>query len=202
MKKLVVTVAAVLGLGFTAANAQNISAGIKADANMSNFILKDMRGASNDMKFGASLGGFMKVDIAEHFAIQPELLFHYKTSKMKMSTSKMKMSTSKTDFEYWGVEVPVYALGQWNSGNGRFYAGVGPYIGCGFSAEYKKGNIDLYDTDYLKRLDFGGGATVGYEFRNGLQINAGYKIGFLDMIDHGNGKMFPQTVSLGLGFRF
>ncbi len=196
MKKLAVTLAVVLGLGFTTVNAQDISAGIKADANISNFILKDMGDVSSNMKFGASLGGFMKVDITEHFAVQPELLFHYKMSEIELLGDK-------TDFEYWGVEVPVYAVGQWNAGNGRFYAGVGPYIGCGFSAKYKTGDIDLYDTDYMKRLDFGGGATIGYEFGNGIQINAGYKIGFLNMLDtDGDAKMLPQTVSLGVGFRF
>ncbi len=203
MKKIILSLAVVFGLCFTQLNAQGISGGIKAEANLGNFILSDLPGVSSDMGFGATLGGFMKADITQHFAIQPELLFHFKTSTTKVGSLE-------NDFRYWGAEIPVYAMGQWNAGNGRFYAGVGPYVALGFSAKYDNNDVDLYkkdkvtDESALRRFDFGFGATLGYEFYNGIQINAGYKIGVIDAMDAGrdNASMLPETISLGLGYRF
>ncbi|KAA6312159.1 hypothetical protein EZS27_036858 [termite gut metagenome] len=202
MKKIVVTLAVIFGLSITQSNAQSISGGIKADANLSNFLLSDMNNVESNMKFGASLGGFMKIDFSETFALQPELLFHYKSSEMKLGGGA-------TDYEYWSAEIPIYAMGQFTAGNGRFYVGIGPYVGLGFSAKYKTGDIDLYekndnDESAMNRWDFGGGAIVGYEFGGGIQINASYKIGFLDMMDAGrdNASMNTNTISLGIGYRF
>jgi len=198
MKKLVISVGLMIGIGFTQVNAQNLSFGSKADANMSNFILTDIPGGKSEMKIGASLGGFVKYDIAEKFAIQPELLVHFKSSDSKDGSVK-------NNFEYWGLEIPVYAVGQWNAGSGRLYAGIGPYVGLGLSAKYTKGDIDLYDTETMQRLDFGGGAMIGYELGNGIQINAGYKIGLINAVHKdipGDAVMLPQTMSLGVGFRF
>lgn len=198
MKKTFFGILMILGLGATtAANAQ-ISGGIKADANMSNFMLKDMDGYKSKMGIGASLGGFAKFDISEHFAIQPELLFHFQNSKMEYAGAE-------NDYEYWGAEIPVYAMAQWTAASGnRFYAGVGPYVGVGFDARYKDPEVKLYKDDYLQPWDFGFGAQVGYEFACGVQINAGYKIGVIDALDKGkdDATMLPQRVSLGIGFRF
>lgn len=203
MKKIVMSLAVIMGLGMTQINAQKISGGIKADANLSNFILSDMGNAESKMSIGATLGGFAKFDIVENFAIQPELLFHFKSSKMDIIL--------ENDYQYWGAEIPIYAMGQWNLANdSRIYAGVGPYVGLGFSAKYKDGDIDLYEKSKItdkamrQRFDFGFGATVGYEFDFGLQINAAYKIGVIDNLDAGkdNATMLPQTVSLGVGYRF
>ena len=203
MKKLMIAVSLILGIGLTQVSAQNVSFGIKADANVSNFILSDLEPMKSKLGFGASLGGFRKIDLSQNFAIQPELLLHFKSSTSEIGHSE-------DDFRYWGAEIPVYALGQWNCGTGRMYAGVGPYAAVGFSAKYDDSDFDLYekigttDEATLRRFDFGFGATFGYEFGNGIQINAGYKIGVLNAMDAGrdNASMFPQTVSLGLGYRF
>ncbi len=203
MKKIVLTVAVVLGLGLTQVNAQVISGGIKANANMSNFLLSDMGSTESNMKVGASLGGFMKMEFSENFALQPELLFHYKSSEMKLGSNK-------TDYEYWGAEIPIYAVGQMAMGNGKGFIGVGPYVGFGIDAKYKTGDMDLYEKDkvtdkaYLNRWDFGVGVMLGYEFNNGFLVNAGYQMGLIDNLDANkdNATMRNQTISLGVGYKF
>lgn len=196
MKKTILGIVLLLSVGATQVNAQSISGGIKAEANLSNFILSDLPGVKNDMGFGATLGGFAKFDIVKNFAIQPELLFHFQTSTTEILNIE-------NDYEYWGMEIPVYAMGQWYTNPGdRFYVAVGPYVGLGFSSKYTDLDVDLYDTERHQRWDFGAKATLGYEFRFGLQINAAYKIGFINAIDEGVGTMLPQMVSLGLGYRF
>jgi hypothetical protein len=170
--------------------------------------LKNLALTESKLGFGASLGGFAQFEISENFAVQPELLFHFKSSTDK--TNIPIIGTAKNDFRYWGAEIPVYALGKWDAGrNGKFYAGVGPYVGVGFSAKYNNTDLDLYkkyrnNESVLRRFDFGFGAMLGYEFNNGIQINAGYKIGVLDVMDAGrkHASMLPQTASLGLGYRF
>jgi len=203
MKKYILSLAVVLGLGFTHANAQNVSVGIKADANMSNYILTDLDNVESNLKAGASLGGFLKVDLCKNFALQPELMFHYKSSELKQLGIK-------NAYEFWGAEIPVYAMGQWMlNDKDRIYVGVGPYVGFGLSAKNTDTDVDLYeknnnDEAFMQRWDFGVGATLGYELNCGLQVNAGYKIGLIDALDAGrdNASMLPNTISLGLGYRF
>jgi opacity protein-like surface antigen len=203
MKKIVLTFAVLLGFGLMHINAQDLSIGIKASANMSNFFLSDMKNAESTMKIGASLGGFFNVPFNNAFSLQPELIFHYKSSEMKQERQK-------TDYEYWGMEIPIYFMGKLNLGNGRGYAGIGPYVGLGFDAKYKNGDIDLYkknkitDNSIMNRWDFGAGVILGYEFNNGFLINAGYQIGITDLLDANkkNATMRNQTVNLGIGYKF
>ena len=198
MKKVMLGLMLILGVGATQVNAQSISPGVKAEANLSNFILSDMPTSESTLGIGATIGGFVKFDISNHFAIQPELLFHFQSSTMEQALIER-------DYQYFGLEIPVYAMGQWkNSSNGRFYAGVGPYLGLGFDARYKDPEHKLYKDDTLQPVDFGFGAQVGYEFANGIQINAGYKIGVVNALDITKdiSTMLPQRISLGIGFRF
>ncbi len=138
MKKTVLGLAMViLGLGIPHLNAQGITGGVKAGVNISNFILSDMGSAESTMNAGANLGGFMKIDLSDHFAIQPELMFHFKSSDMEQAGFK-------DTYEYWGMDIPVYAMAQWTvQRDRRFFVGVGPYIGLGFSSKYKDLDTDL-----------------------------------------------------------
>jgi hypothetical protein len=204
MKKIILSLAIVFGLGIVQMNAQRVSFGVKADANMSSFILSDLDWESK-IGFGANLGGFSKIDISENFAIQPELLFHFKSSKVEGMEGM-----ANDNFHYWGMEFPVYALSQWNTvDGGRFFAGVGPYIGLGLSAKMDRADFDLYekiidDESMFRRFDFGFGALFGFEFSNRIQINASYKLGVLNMMDAGrdDARILPHTFSLGVGYRF
>lgn len=188
--------------GLVTVNAQTpINYGVKAEANMSNFLLTDLDNQSSTMKLGPTLGGFMNIGVHENFSIQPEVMLFYRQSKMKTGSVK-------DDFRQWGMQVPVYFLGQTYTNNGKFYAGVGPYLGLGFDAKYKDADKDLYKkvngkTD-MNRWDFGLGALVGYELSNGVQVNAGYQLGLIDQLDalKDDASMRNQAVSLGVGYRF
>ena len=207
MKRVILSVVLALGLGMTQTHAQSVSGGIKADANLSNFIMSDMDGTKSKMGAGASIGGFAKFGFSENFALQPELLLHFKNSKLEEKTSGFE-----TDFQYFGLEIPVYAVGQTNIGNGMGFIGVGPYLGIGFDARFKaKGMDDVklykeYDGQKsdLQRWDVGLGVMVGYELSNRLQITASYKIGFINALNANkdDASIWNQTVSLGLGYRF
>lgn len=201
-KTMLVFMSFLMATGLMNVNAQTpISYGVKAEMNMSNFLLTDLDAQKSTMKVGPNLGGFMKIDLHPNFAIQPEMMFFYRQSKMETGPIE-------DTFKQWGMQIPVYALGQSEVGNGRFYAGVGPYVGLGFDARYKDADINLYDEvagkTPMNRWDFGMGAMLGYEFNNKLQLNAGYQFGFVNQLDElkDDAKMRTQTVSVGIGYRF
>jgi hypothetical protein len=217
MKKVMLSLALMIGLGVTQINAQSssseanadsdkakrVSIGIKIDATMSNFILSDMGGVESTMGAGENFGGLVYIDFGRYFALQPELLFHIKNSTMKQNGVK-------SDFQYLGVEAPLYAVVQLRCSYGdRAYLGVGPFGELGFSAKNKTGGstVNLYKSDFMRVWNVGAGALLGYEFDFNsfrLQINASYKIGLINALDGGNGdaEMKSQTVSLGIGIRF
>ena len=200
MKRVVFSVALVLGLGLSGVQAQ-IMGGIKLDANLSNFILSDMDNTDSKMGFGLSVGGYTKIGFTELIGFQPEILLHYKNSKMELGSIER-------DFQYFGVEMPLYLAIQ----AGNFFVNVGPYVGLGIDARYKEGSglpeFELYkeyggQKSAMQRWDFGAGTMFGYEFGSGLQINAGYKIGFVNALnDSDKASMLNSTISVGLGYRF
>jgi hypothetical protein len=154
------------------------------------------------MKVGPNLGGFMNIELTDNFAIQPELMFFYRTSKAEMGPAE-------DTFKQWGMQLPVYALGQTEVGTGKFYGGVGPFVGLGFDSRFKDADVNLYDEvagkTPMQRWDFGLGILLGYELDNGVQFNAGYQFGFVNQIDDiaiGDAKARTQTVNVGIGYRF
>jgi len=203
MRKIfLVCLSVLMTTGLVTVKAQTpLTFGVKAEANMSNFLLTDLDNQSSTMKIGPTLGGFMNIGLHENFSIQPEVLFFYRQSTMETGVAE-------DDFNQWGMQIPVYLLGQTYTNSGKFYAGVGPYLGLGFDARYNDADVDLYkevnDESVMNRWDFGLGALVGYEFSNGIQINAGYQLGLIDQLDalKDEATMRTQTVSLGIGYRF
>ena len=210
MKKIILTVALVIGMGMGVANsnAQTISGGIKIEANTSGFILSDMKDMKNQLGPGAAIGGFGIIEFNENFALRPEVLLQYKNSIMEVKSTGVE-----TDYQYFGVEIPVYAVGQFAFESGKGFVGVGPYVGFGIDARYKADgadDINLYKEigntgkSNFQRWDVGAGLLLGYEFSNKFQIIAGYKVGFLDVLDAGkdNATMLNHTICLGLAHSF
>ena len=204
MKRTILAVAVCTLLAATQVNAQSrLSYGVKAEANMSNLLFDDMPGIESDFGAGVGIGGFLKIDFGKYFAIQPELLFQWQNSTIKQGVVE-------NDFEYWGAEIPIYAVGQMTLESGdRAYIGLGPYFGVGFSAKDKTADLSLYDKNgatapFMHRGDIGVGAMIGYEFAFGMQINAGYKYSLLNKLDaeSDNSTMRGQAITFGIGYRF
>jgi len=182
------------------ANGQ-VSFGLKVNANMSNFFLKDMDGMQSNMGFGFSTGGFMKIE-SDYFALQYELLLQYRTSVLEHQTD--------ANYKQWTLELPLYLMGQIFTGSGKIFLGAGPYVGIGLDATQSPGSIDLYLQDkttgksIMHRWDFGLGAIFGYEFGNRISLNCIYQAGLINRLsaEKDNISMKNQTVSLGIGYKF
>ena len=201
MKRIILSVALIIGLGIAKISAQTVTGGIKVEANTSNFILSDLDNVESKLGIGVTVGGIGIVEFSDNLAFRSEVLLHLKNSTIE------NKGGGEMDFQYFGVEIPLYAVGQFGMGNGKAFVGVGPYVGVGIDARYKSSgdkDIVLYDNSVFQRWDVGAGLLLGYELSNKLQINAGYKIGFIDALDTGkdNATMLNQTISVGLAFSF
>ena len=125
---------------------------------------------------------------------------------------EVEATGQETDYQYFGVEIPIYAVAQTDIKNGTGFIGVGPYFGFGIDARNKVSGADdleLYkeyngQKSEMQRWDLGVGIMLGYEFSNRFQISATYKVGFIDALNANkdNASMLNQTVSLGVGYRF
>jgi hypothetical protein len=211
--KLVILMTVVMGLGtqvyaqsFIKKITDNLSGGFKLEGNVSNFILSDMPGTTSKMNVGSTFGGFVNLKMSEHITIQEDVLVNYKTSTFEQADIK-------SDFQLWSVGIPIYVMGYWPvNKNKKAYIGIGPFTEYGLSAKYKTGGkeTDLYEKDkstdkaYLAKLTMGITAIAGYEFNNGIQINAGYKIGFTNALDEKQDEAFmrPYAINLGIGYHF
>ncbi len=178
----------------------NKSFGIKVDANMSNFSVLDMDNLKSTMKVGGGIDGFLKIDYSNHFALQAELSFMNKKSELELDGVK-------SSFNYWGLDIPVYAIAQLTHTDGNIaYLGMGPVFDFGFSA--KSGETNLYKDGAgsieMQRYNVGAGVMLGYEFGFGMQINASYKYGFFNSLNEPIGDAFlhSQYASFGIGYRF
>jgi len=214
MKKVFVSVSVILALGLGNIQAQGVMGGIKVDANLSNFILDDLDGMETKFGFGFSVGGYTKHEFSEYFALQPEILLHYKNSKTEVkSNALLPISLSgDTDFRYIGVELPIYAVGQKTFGNGKAFIGGGPFVGYGIDARRiadGQSDVNLYkeyggQKSEMQRWDFGVSAMAGYEFGSRLQIIGTWKLGVINTLNAAkdDAAMMSQSFSLGLGYRF
>ena len=181
------------------------SLGIKVNVGPSNFVIRDMPDCRSNMGPNLSAGGFLKFEV-NNFALQYELLLRYKRSEMEDTVMR-----TKTDYKYWGVELPVYAMGQIHTKAGTIFIGAGPYVSFGFDAVQDPENTDLYRKDrttgkaVMHRWDFGLGTMLGFELKNGISINAGcYQGGLVNVLsaERRSRSMKTQTVNFGIGYKF
>lgn len=205
MKKqfiLSAVIAVAISMFSTSVKAQDgkFSFGLKASANSTFFLMESKSPYSNSsLGLGGSAGGYLKYDFGNWFALQTDIMFHYRNSELKVNSTAEKLT-----FESYSIELPVYAVFQFNLGTGKMFFGLGPYIGYGLNA--KAGGVDMYKKDAsgdtpMQQLAYGGAIMLGYNFGRHWQISASY-ISQGPLGATGTASMNPQTFSLGIGYSF
>ena len=161
MKKIILTVIAVLGFAF--ANAQKVEFGAKAGLNLANLI-GDVQ--NNSTRVGFLVGTFAEIKVAQKFSIQPELLY---------STQGLKYDGGKLLLDYLNVPVLVKYYVE-----SKFSLEAGPQIGFLLSAKDKfdgKSVSREVDTkDEYEKIDFGLNFGLGYNLTEKLSIGARYNL--------------------------
>ena len=215
-----------------------VSGGVLAGANLSNFIItRDHHTMSSYMHVGGELGGFLDFSLSKHFAIQPQVLFTAQQNKFAMKEGEDVFKLN--GLWSFGMDIPIYFLGRFgNREKGYIQFGGGIFTHFTFASntgKYK--NVDNpstpaqtparitaaestesteYTYDYsrlysLHNNHFGVCATIGYEFKFGMQINVQYKVSLSDIAGFysemkgqkvADALIYPQCISLVLGYRW
>ena len=181
------------------------SFGIKANVGASNFVIRDMPDCRSNMGFSMLAGGFLKLE-SRGFALQYELLVRYRSSEMEDTIMQ-----NRTTYQYWGLELPIYIMGQIHTKAGEIFIGAGPYLGFGIDAKQDPENVNLYRKDnttgkaMMQRWDFGVGTMLGFEFNNGISLNIGcYQGGLVNVLsaEKDSRSMKNQVINFGVGYKF
>ena len=184
----------------------SFSGGPILETNCSGFLHTGVTGGNCRMKTGVTAGGFLNLGITSAFSVQCELLFHYKHSDFEWEGERGQ-------FQYFGAELPIYALYHWHLPGGKtFFAGVGPYTEFGLDATFKRNGVkgDLYEKDeatglpILRDSNTGFAVKLGYELRCGIQFNLSYKTSVTNLLEANSHtvQMRPHAIHAGIAYRF
>lgn len=183
------------------------SCGFKAEANVMSLIHWGDEPVTTRMRAGSSVGVFVNYRLSRLFSVQADAFLHYKNSCI------MKEGTTG-HHQYFGDELAVYFIYHQplKKAKGVFNLGIGPFTEFGFKStiRYNGKKLDVYEINpetglsTMRDSNVGFAYLVGYEFPCGLQINASYKISLSNLLDVDDNRyaLRPQTLSLGIAYRF
>jgi hypothetical protein len=212
MKKLKIGILVIIGmLAISPAfsQEQNVTrVGVKGGANFTN-LRSGEEISDNNVKAGLNLGLFFKMPVSDAIAIQPELLYSSKGSKMKYENFLQGEGEYRFNLNY--LELPVMAV--FSLGD-HFNIQAGPYVSYLTSVNIKnmsedgsiQGVQDLNE-DNFNRVDYGLAAGIGADF-NGFVAGIRYNYGLNEVGDSGSlsgellgdSKNSAATIYIGFGF--
>lgn len=217
MKKIMILTASALIFGAATSQAQ-ITIAPEAGINLANWHERDkdpITGKTDkedgDLKIGVKVGANVNIPIGDHFAIQPGLFYSIRGSKLE---TESVLGTVKSNSTVHYADIPVNFQYMFNDPDeGRFFIGVGPYLGIAFSGKAKQTGGGLPESTYdykfgndaksndLERFEFGAQGNAGYLLKSGIFFRAMYQLGITNLIpqaESGNSlKSTNITVSVG-----
>jgi hypothetical protein len=159
--------------------------GVKGGINLANLYVDDV--ADENLKVGLNAGLFFKVPFTSFFAIQPEILYSSKGSKLTYNNAFQGSGEYRYNLNY--IEVPMLAV--FNLGP-HFNLHAGPYAAFLTSANIKDlhdngdiQNITDLKADNFNRFDWGLAGGAALEFSN-FTIGARYNYGLKEIGKSGN----------------
>ena len=161
---------------FTTIAYSQISLGLKAGTNISNFT-GEFGSIEKKAKVGFHGGGLVHISFG-HLALQPELLF-------STQGAKLKYLNEETDFEVSYLNIPVML--QWQA-DGGFYLEAGPQAGFKISENVP----DSITSDFVKSGDFSIGLGLGYHSKKGFGIGGRYVVGISKIGEFDSEHMDPD----------
>jgi hypothetical protein len=162
------------------AQAQHLSIGLKAGANISNFTGGDFSDVKKKALVGFYGGAYLNLWIGKNLSIQPEAL---------ISTQGVKIEDGSTSENYKLTYLSVPVMLKYRA-DGGFYIEAGPQVG------FKLGESSPSDEDFAKNLDLSIGAGLGFQSASGFGIGARYLAGISKVGDFedADGPNFKNSV--------
>jgi hypothetical protein len=154
-------------------------AGVKGGLNVSNLYVDEVD--DENARFGFNLGFYGQILSSDVFAIQPELLFSTKGSKIEYGGNLLDQ-TVKYNLSYLDLPVlAVFKLGE----SAEIH--VGPYVSYLLAANISHdgdlgSGTDDVDRDHLKSFDYGLSGGFGLNFGS-VQVGARYNYGLAKLED-------------------
>jgi|TARA_B110000240_G_C13346021_1_gene387584 hypothetical protein len=165
--------------------------GVKGGANFTGFHTGSSTFSS---EFGINLGGIAEYSLSDRFSIQAELLFNQKAGTFTIKdNSNFVLGSVVSKLGY--IDIPIIAkiyIGD------KFSFEVGPQFGFNISekTEFNDSEIES-ETNTLDTAIVGG---FGYQFEQGLFIQARYGYGLSEVFE--DDKYKNSVISLSLGYKF
>jgi hypothetical protein len=207
MKKMKLSLLAAMLIVVTAANAQ-LSLGVKAGLNMSNFHGDELR--HKNAKVGFNVGILADYEFMYSSAIQTGLFLTTKGFRSKEYTDAAGKLKYRENLIY--LQLPVhYAYKLYVAPGTRLVFHAGPYMAYGMGGRRKvtAGNILGGNTKSIfgggdlqyKRFDAGLGLGVGAEF-GPILCDLGWDMGLVNVSRTRNGDIKNQNAYLSVGYKF
>ncbi|WP_026897595.1 porin family protein [Daejeonella oryzae] len=200
MKKLLIIAIGVFAAG--AANAQNVSFGVKAGANLSNIIKTDDESFKTDFKPGLHAGLTMEIGLGNTFSFAPELMFSQKGYKSERTLGTLTQTTN------W-IEIPVLAKIQ---AAPKFNIFLGPQVSFltkttnKFEGSFGTAEQTINeDSDNFRKSIAGGVVGAGFDITPKIGLSARYALDFQKNNENGTSEtpvFRNQVIQAGLGFKF
>jgi hypothetical protein len=171
---------------------------------------------------GYFAGAFASFNI-DRFSLQPAIIFNSlssKTTEEVLSGDIVYNMYGKWRLYY--IQVPVNLIYNIPVQGGHLYVGAGPYIGTALLGKFtpasgneSPGQSSPVDFSFkarfgddnrnnFKSFDYGGNAVAGFEFDNGLMINAVYNLGLANI--QSDNYLYNSTkirsLSIAFGYKF
>ncbi|MDR1553917.1 MAG: PorT family protein [Prevotellaceae bacterium] len=185
MKKLFLTLIAVLAISIGTVNAQAVwgaRVGLSKPTVSGN-------GGSIDGKFGVEAGPVLYYSLKGNFYINPSLMFSIKTFDFAEESLSM-----------YYVDVPVYAGYNIPAGKVSFYAQAGPFVGFKLGESISS---DMADESGLGAINAGLGAIFGVSV-NRFKIEFGYQHGLMNILKEKieGAKINLSSIFIGINYVF
>lgn len=177
MKKVIF---ALLFSGVTIAGMAQVSLGLKAGANITNFTGGDFDAVKKKSIVGFHGGGYLNFAFGA-LSLQPEVL---------VSTQGARIDSVSGSYDWKVTYLTVPVMLKYRS-TGGFYLEAGPQFGFKLNEDVKNETIDAF----AKNLDLSAGAGIGFQTKGGFGIGGRYLVGLSKVGDFdasGSGGIDPD----------
>lgn len=187
------------------------NASVEGDAaeSMQNLINYTGGAVSTQNKNGFYAGGFVSIPVSEQFSIEPGITYAQKgyTLRGQFGIDETELVSAKSELTLGYIELPVLAKANFSG----FQLFAGPQVSylanadldtragaLGFNFIKDKRDVKSQFNDLDVSLTGG----VGYQFTNGLRLEASYDHG-LSRINSGQSlEAYNRAFKVGVGFKF
>lgn len=220
MKKIVYATFAVVLFFAADVQAQNITGGIKAGLNLTDWrgdakesftdLLEQGNFAETQMKTGFHAGGYLVIPLGRKFVFEPALLYSQKGMKLTQTLSENTFLNVRAEITTQSHYLDLPLIAKYYVVEG-FHVFAGPQLSYLIDNEMKAeaGIFGLsleekFDINRgFRKFDVGLTGGLGYQFENGVNLGVSYDHG-LTSLDEGSGDLdiFNRAIKFSVGYTF